>query len=647
MKKALILLVPALALLASCGDAIEIPDVSGSGNTPEDVNPDVPLSGDVVFTATIEDLPDGSQAVWAQGESILLSDGASVQTLTNRATAGQVAEFPGKVAEGKTTFVAVYPAADGVSIDGTTVSFEIPTSQTAAGPAYKVAKASGTQLYFRSLVSVVHFSVGYEGVTKVRFQTTGGHIAGAVTVDYAGETPTVSATEDFVEVTGAFQPGETYSFSALPGSYEDITVVAYSGDKATAHVSVGEVDLKKGLSVDLSALQQDIPTYRITNMWVCGGTGPEYGGAGVIDILAKTNYWNTEDDRGITALLDNYYQLRPDGSFVNYAGEDGRNWWFVYSGSVNPASGKDLDLRKFYDVLPLSEGQYALNGNQVTFTRADGSTTTALFLGPGTYEVPGSGGKSVTITRQALAFTITGGKDDWNNIYKDYDKIAARPRALFIEMEQLPDGFIVPEASRTTDADFEYVEPGSTFDWASLPGSWNVFGGNSSPFGIFVLGGSGDDPAFVSPIDKSWDWDDTIWKESDNGFVIAVTAMEGTTVKGTTNWWAGNDGAFWNYTWKGTGEDLSRFYNMIPKGKHEFTLDMKTMTVTYDNGRVAKFLTPGVHEFVYGKTFEVRDNCFALAFHLMDPIPATSQRWTDVDRFVNAPLEYVIMFEKQ
>lgn len=647
MKKALILLVPALALLASCGDAIEIPDVSGSGNTPEDVNPDVPLSGDVVFTATIEDLPDGSQAVWAQGESILLSDGASVQTLTNRATAGQVAEFPGKVAEGKTAFVAVYPAADGVSIDGTTVSFEIPTSQTAAGPAYKVAKASGTQLYFRSLVSVVHFSVGYEGVTKVRFQTTGGHIAGAVTVDYAGETPTVSATEDFVEVTGAFQPGETYSFSALPGSYEDITVVAYSGDKATAHVSVGAVDLKKGLSVDLSALQQDIPTYRITNMWVCGGTGPEYGGAGVIDILAKTNYWNTEDDRGITALLDNYYQLRPDGSFVNYAGEDGRNWWFVYSGSVNPASGKDLDLRKFYDVLPLSEGRYALDGNTVTFTKADGSTTQALFLGPGTYEVPGAGGKSVTITRQALAFTITGGKDDWNNIYKDYDKIAARPRALFIEMEAMPDGFIVPEASRTTDADFEYVEPGSTFDWASLPGSWNVFGGNSSPFGIFVLGGSGDDPAFVSPIDKSWDWDDTIWKESDNGFVIAVTAMEGTTVKGTTNWWAGNDGAFWNYTWKGTGEDLSRFYNMIPKGKHEFTLDMKTMTVTYDNGRVAKFLTPGVHEFVYGKTFEVRDNCFALAFHLMDPIPATSQRWTDVDRFVNAPLEYVIMFEKQ
>ena len=118
MKKALILLVPALALLASCGDAIEIPDVSGSGNTPGDVNPDVPLAGDVVFTATLADLADGSQPQWAKGDAILLSDGASVQTLTNRASDGQVAEFPGKVTEGKTSFVAVSPAADGISFSG-------------------------------------------------------------------------------------------------------------------------------------------------------------------------------------------------------------------------------------------------------------------------------------------------------------------------------------------------------------------------------------------------------------------------------------------------------------------------------------------------------------------------------------------------
>ena len=652
MKKALILLVPALALLASCGDAIEIPDVSGSGNVPV-IDPEVPLSGDVVFTATIEDLPDGSQAVWAQGESILLSDGASVQTLTNRAAAGQVAEFPGKVTEGKTAFVAVYPAADGVSIDGTTVSFEIPTAQTVAGPAYKVAKASGTQLYFRSLVSVVNFSVGYEGVTKVRFQTAGGNIAGAVTADYAGETPTVSATEDFVEVTGAFQPGETYSFSALPGTYEGITIVAYSGDKATAHVSVGEVDLKKGLSVDLSALQQDIPTYRITNMWVCGGTGPEYGGAGVIDILTKTNYWNTEDGRGITALVDNYYQLRPDGSFVNYAGEDGRNWWFVYSGSVNPVNGKDIDLRKFYDVLPLKDGRYAIDGTQLTFTKADGSTTTAALVGPGAYTIPGTS-KTVNLTHQALAFTITGGKDDWNNIYKDYDKIAAHPRALYIEMEQMPDDFIVPQASRTTDADFQYSAPEEPFDWLSLPGKWTVYGTNKAPFGIWVLGGSGEDPDFVSPIEKTWDWDDSIYREADNGLVIKVTSFSATGASGTLNWWAGDDGKFWNYTWKNAnypdyiGTDLSQYYDQIPKGEHEFTADLASMSVTLSNGHVAKFLAPGSHTFAFNKTLEIPTGCFGLWFHLMDPVPVNeAYHYKDIDRFMFAPLEYVIIFEKQ
>ena len=649
MKKALILLVPALALLVSCGDAIEIPDVSGSGNTPGNVNPDVPLAGDVVFTATLADLPDGSQPTWAQGDAILLSDGSTVQTLTNRAAAGQVAEFPGKVTEGKTSFVAVSPAAEGISFSGSGFSFEIPVTQSGAGAAFRVAKASGTHLFFQSLVSEIRFTVDFEGATKVRFQTAGEKIAGTVTVDYSGEKPVAAGSSDYVEVAGPFEKGKTYAFSALPGSLDGYSVIVYAGDAEKAHITGEAVELKEGLSATLPAFAEDIPTYRITNLWVGGGTGPEYGGGGIIDILTKPDYFNDEDGRGVTALADNYYQLRPDGTFVNYAGEDARNWWFVYSGSVNPVNGKDIDLRKFYDVLPLSEGQYAIDGSTVTFTKADGTTTTAAWMAPGEYDVPGTG-KKVTLTHQALAFTVTGGKDDWNNIYKDYDKIAARPRAFIIELEQLPDGFVVPEASRTFDADFEYVppvDPGDKFDWASLPGSWNVFGGNASPYGIFVLGGSGDDPAFVSPIDKSWDWDDSIWKESDNGFVIAVTSMEGTTVKGTTNWWAGNDGAFWNYTWKNTGEDLSRFYDQIPKGKHEFTLDMVTMTVTLGNGHVAKFLTPGTHEFVYGKTFEVRDGCFALAFHLMDPIAATSQRWTDVDRFVNAPLEYVIMFEKQ
>jgi hypothetical protein len=92
---------------------------------------------------------------------------------------------------------------------------------------------------------------------------------------------------------------------------------------------------------------------------------------------------------------------------------------------------------------------------------------------------------------------------------------------------------------------------------------------------------------------------------------------------------------------------LSNFYNKIPKGSKSFTFDLSTLTISWETGVNAQFLVPGEHEFVYGKTLTVPDNCFALHFHLMEPIAATSQRWTDVDRFVNAPLEYVIIFEKQ
>ena len=649
MKKALFLLIPALALLASCGDAIEIPEVSGTGNAPSEVNPDTQLSGDVVFTATAEDLPDGTPVLFEEGETILFSDGSSVQNLTNLAADGRVAQFRGNVTAGKNNFFAVYPSVEGITINGTNADFEIPTTQTGRLFPFRVAKATGNVLYFKSLIATIEFTVGFDGATKVLFETTGDPISGTVTVDYSGETPVATATENFVEVIGDFQAGRTYTFGVLAGSIDSYKVTVFADEAAKAHIEGGAAELKPGVKTTLPAFEADIPTYRITNMWVCGGTGPEYGGVGVIDILTKANYWNDEDGRGITALKDNYYQLKPDGKFVNYAGEDARNWWFVYSGSVNPVNHKDIDLRKFYDVLPLAEGTYAIDGSTVTFTKADGSTTQATFVGPGTYEVPGTN-KSVTIKRQALAFTITGGKDDWDNIYKDYDKIAARPRALFIEMEQMPDGFVVPVESQTFDADFKYeppVDPGTIFDWASLPGRWTVYGGNSAPFGIWVLGGSGDDPAFVSPIDKSWDWDDTIWRESDNGLVIKVTSFGATSATGTTNWWAGNDGKFWNYTWKKTGEDLSRFYNKIPKGEKEFTVDFATLTVTLGNGEQAKFLAPGTHEFVYGKTREIPEGCFGLCFHLMDPIPATSQRWSDVDRFINAPLEYLIIFEKE
>ena len=183
-------------------------------------------------------------------------------------------------------------------------------------------------------------------------------------------------------------------------------------------------------------------------------------------------------------------------------------------------------------------------------------------------------------------------------------------------------------------------------DVSWLPGTWNVYGGNSSPFGLWVLGGSGSDPAFVSPIDKSWCWNDSIWKESDNELTITLTSFSGNIVGGTLNWTAGANGGFWDYIWKSTGEDLSRFYDKIPKGESAFTADVSAMTLTLSNGEKPRILMPGTHTFVYNKTREIPSGCFGLAFHNMDPIPATSDHYNDKDRFINAPIEYVMIFEK-
>ncbi|MBR5256823.1 MAG: hypothetical protein IKV62_08635 [Bacteroidales bacterium] len=577
--------------------------------------------------------------------------------------------------------VALYPYQSGASIGANGLSLTMPAVQKYAEKSFglgantMISLGADDNLQFKNMGGYLRVSLyGGVSVNSITLKGNNGEkIAGKANVSMSADgTATLAMAEDAstgitltcanpVALGATAEESVDFWFVVPPVTFSKgfTVVVNYEGGSAVKStdksVTVKRNRLSKMSPFDVNANPPTATTYKISHMWLWGGTGQQYGGTKVIDLLTKPDYFNKEDGRGITALVDNYYSLWNDGTFVNYAGEDARNWWFVYSGSVNPVNGKDVDVRKFYDVLPLSTGKFVIDGSTVTLTKADGTTTTATWVGPGTYEMPNSSPvKSVTITTQALMFEIKGGAESWDQsvMYTDYHAITGNPRALFIELDQMPDGFVVPEASQTTDADFKYESP--EFDFSTLPGKWNVYGGNSAPFGIWVLGGSGDDPAFVSPIDKSWCWDDSIWRESDNGLTIKVTSVSGTSATGTTNWWSGNDGKFWNYIWKHTSTnwtdyyetDLSKYYDQIPKGEKEFTIDLTTMTATLGNGHEAKLLTPGVHAFAYGKTIEVPMDCIALAFHLMDPVPANDYRWKDLDRFLLSPLEYVIIFEK-
>ena len=211
-----------------------------------------------------------------------------------------------------------------------------------------------------------------------------------------------------------------------------------------------------------------------------------------------------------------------------------------------------------------------------------------------------------------------------------------------------------------TPASRTLTTAGAQFNPATLPGKWNVLGNNSSKDGIKVLGGGGGSgyPAFVCPYDKTWCWDDSCYRESDNELIIKVGSISGTTVSGTMNWWAGADGQFWNYTWKYKnsnypqydpfyGTDLSVNYNKIPKGEKAFTLDLTTMKVTLANGETPEVLTPGTYTYVDSRTLTIPDGCFALQFHLGNMKPySTTWGTKDIDRFMFCPLEYVIIFER-
>ncbi len=665
MKKLINIIFAVMASCAvlSCGSDVEIPEKPDTPVTPEKPEkPEEPedpgFGGDVTFTATIESLSDGSQPSWKKGESISIFDGASTVKSANTEADGPVAKFPATIKKGTEGVFALYPANDGVQLSATGVLLDVPVEQSTAEavPAYRVAKGKSDLLYFRNLVAVLNLSVEFDGVTSVVIQADdAAKIAGTISVDYSGESPVVAASSNKIEVKGEFKKGEVYPVVLAPATLTSCSVDAYVGDKVIAQIDLSGQTLKPGTVMDMPSMKPANPIYKISHMWIWGGTGnSEWDFTRVFDLFTMPELFNKEDGRGIEALKDNYLVFNSDGTFRNWAGADGRNWWFVYNGEKNPESGVDLDLSGFYDKLPRSTATYTKEGNTITFTNPDGTTVQAELVPAGDYVMPDTNPeKTVTITSEALRFNISGGREVWEDvIYTDYWKVAGYPRQLFVEIEKMPDSFTVPAESQTTDADFKFEPPVYEFDLSTLPGTWNVYGSNKAPFGIWVNGGSGSDPAFVSPIDKAWCWNDSIYKESDNTLTIAMTGATATSITGTINWEAGEDGAFWDCIWNRAdshlGEDLSKYFSPIPKGVSNVTVDLATGEGKINGEKDFIFLKSGISVFTCGKKLEVPSGCFALAFHNMDAIPVIeADHYQDVDRFVNAPLDYVIIFEKK
>ena len=294
-------------------------------------------------------------------------------------------------------------------------------------------------------------------------------------------------------------------------------VEANEGEAREASVEITAGETKLGFTVAQAGGYVPQPeetlvgNYLVTFMWVYGGTGPEYGGGGWVDMHNKTWWFDETTGHGIWAELDNYLEITLDsfnaegtqstGKCTNWAGKDGKNWdtWFYnnYNASKNEYRNPDApkDGSNFYRQIPIGEStwvrDYTVTPNTVTFTDAEGKKTVLeVYDAPYTF-VPGYNDKNASNNTRTFPRTgvkspisgvnenatlsfhakLTGGVDNWNKTNTEIDKLFYRPRDLVIDVKKVDE---IPAESKTSEAKWvpEFPEPEQPEVAATLAGTY-------------------------------------------------------------------------------------------------------------------------------------------------------------------------------
>ena len=253
--------------------------------------------------------------------------------------------------------------------------------------------------------------------------------------------------------------------------------ISLSGDLAFAPGKTTSVDYTY---YDVTQIQDSLlGKFRIKTMWVYGGTGAEYGGAGWVDIYNKPWWFDQASGHSITAELDNYLEFtltdlleggnKLTGKCVNWAGVDGKNWsCYFHNSQIN--GGDPTDGNALYRHIPIGESTWVrdltVTPNTVTFTDAWGNVTVVEVYEP-TYEfVPGYNDSNAAANTRTFPRTegddltfhakVTAGKDNWNTIYNEIDKVYDRPRDFFVDVDRVDE---IPAEAKTYEKPYEPASP--------------------------------------------------------------------------------------------------------------------------------------------------------------------------------------------
>ena len=485
---------------------------------------------------------------------------------------------------------------------------------------FAVAEDGTTVSQAVRLASGVFYSV--EGnKEEYAVEAAGGQIQFTVATNTVFEVKTDAEWITYVQTKAVEEKALTFDVAANDGEAREAAVELVSGEivlgftvaQAGGYVAAPEESL--------------VGAYKIQKLWVYGGTGPEYGGAGWVDMHNKTWWFDETTGHGIKAELDNYIEFtltefnadgtQSTGKCVNWAGADGKNWdtWFYnnYNASKGEYRNPDapLDAANFYRQIPIGEStwvrDYTVTPNTLTFTDAEGRKTVLEILEPGYEFVPGSNDKNASANTRTFPRTegddltfhaAVKGTDNWNKSYTEIDKIFYRPRDFFIDVDKVD---AVPEESKTTEAkwvpDFpEAEEP------ASLAGTYKFRDGKT-------IGGKDGSITAKGLVEQYGGWDPvkaSINSMKNDKYTFTVTGTDANgNETGTVTFDDGGDGT-WNYklldNMNGNKEyDGTDLYGIIASDNSTtYVYDATAGTVTFTTrGKVyvVDFLTSGDYKY--------------------------------------------------
>lgn len=422
-------------------------------------------------------------------------------------------------------------------------------------------------------------------------------------------------------------------------------VAANEGEARTADVKITSGKIELGFTIAQAAASEEeeefvetlVGAYKVQKFWVYGGTGPNYGGAGWVDLHNKTWWFDETTGHGIKAELDNYLEFtfasvnedktQSTGTCVNWAGKDEKNWdtWF-YNNKKSDGTERNPDAPKdgsnFYRQIPIGKStwvrDYTVTPNTVTFTDSEGRKTVLEILEPGYTFNPHKDDSNFDANKRTFPRTegddltfhaAVKGADNWDAAKdekrRELDKMFYNPRDFFIDVDKVEE---IPAESKTTEAKYTPEFPKDTEFPETIAGTYK-YSADKIVSDTAVKGLTEQYGTWSEPLtDDGRKFCDIINSIKDDKYIFTATGKDSDGNETGTVSFDGGDNGTWEFKVMDnqsakpyTVYDVTELYGFIAHDNTTtYVYDSKAGTITFTTrGKeyLVDYLTPGTYKY--------------------------------------------------